>query len=546
MAGAMSDVTGYRSDGRGMGSDRSIAPQVSRILTGKLPLLNTPGSVIENVLYYDVNSSSVSAVEMQETFGKDKISLTSTKFGGTPTGYIPSVLFCNTTFVQFECHNISYPVLEAEFIHSYAQKLNYQICWPQYWGFWAIENIILYMGASSIAQIQLDGHSNFMFQLACCETESKRRAMLNSAGRYMNNCDLYSSVRPIDQLSSQQSFYISQNFVQGGEAYPGALGAFVPVTNTSFYYDKSLQTALVPIRLPFSAMVALEKRLSLDAKLSTQPIQITLTLRDGKSIFQAGPGITAPTEFSRISYVLWQQELSDKSLSVRNELLAMPSFNIGYPWQYAQSYSISPSQGAGANTFVCNLSSIINADLTTFMFMLVYKLDESASPLGLSSRGSPMVGLPLRNIQLILNGQRYFVFDEQCYTGATLAKHIDAPGFWVERSCQNGATLTTFDRGAFAHQEIYNYIYEFNNSRLRAIVAEAHMQNTGRFTNQTWQLSFEVDIGYGQGYRSDPVTGEIIHRLKPDPNNIQLHMMYLYNSVFLIGGDGGTTKLITQ
>src|SRR3990172_6805801 len=68
MAAPMSDVSGYRSDGGGLGQDQGLSKQLRGVMTAKLPLLSAPGTVLENSLYYDINSSSVTAVEEQATF----------------------------------------------------------------------------------------------------------------------------------------------------------------------------------------------------------------------------------------------------------------------------------------------------------------------------------------------------------------------------------------------------------------------------------------------------------------------------------------------
>jgi len=79
-------------------------------------------------------------------------------------------------------------------------------------------------------------------------------------------------------------------------------------------------------------------------------------------------------------------------------------------------------------------------------------------------------------------------------------------------------------------------IYELNMSRLRAIVCESHMQNTARFTNQTFQLIFNVERQLD--YAPDINIADL--------SKCTLHMAYLYNAVILIGGDGGTSKLVTN
>ena len=560
MAGAMSDISGYRHDGGALGGDGALTPQVSRILTSKLPLLNSPGSVIENSLYYDINSSSVSAVEMQETWGKDKITLTNYNYGSTPTCYIPSVLFANTTFLRFTLANAKWVNNPAILIDPGAQgSVGINFHFPHGWGFHAIQDIILYMGASSIAQIQISGYTNFMVAMACCETVTKRNSCIDAAGKFLS---IWADLSPMDEPVADSIIYRLRGTIPGipNSAYPDFLDRG-QLQQTAAPY---LREALVPVRLPFSSLCALEKRLSMDCKLSTQPIQITFSLRRSQFFHYITPGILDTDalyqRFDSIVLELWQQELSDKSLSVRNELLAMPEFNVGYPFQYLQSMVINiPDAGQQPDPFafdqpeyLVNLSSIINADLTTFFFMLVWDGDGGDGSQfypnyrGLYQRGnSPLLGLKMYDIQLILNGQRYFDFTGGSYVGATLAKQIDTPSYNILVSTLNPVDPASFIRQRPTTGFIANcLVYELNNSKLRAIVMESHMQNTGRFTNQTWQLRFKIDIGTQWGRW----TGESIANPGDRRGRLgfKLHVCYSYNSVFLIGGDGGTTKLITN
>ena len=57
MAAPMSDLAGYRADAGTLGQDQGLSMQLRNIMTAKIPLLNAPGTVLENSLYYDINSS---------------------------------------------------------------------------------------------------------------------------------------------------------------------------------------------------------------------------------------------------------------------------------------------------------------------------------------------------------------------------------------------------------------------------------------------------------------------------------------------------------
>lgn len=529
----MSDVSGYRSDGGALGQDQGVSKQLRGILTAKLPLLSAPGTVLENSLYYDINSSSVTAVEEQATFNKDRIALNNFTIGSTPSAYIPSVLFANSVFwvVSFDAALIILPDLYDRNAPFYSVNI------PQGWGFAALQNIIVYMGASSIAQIQISAMTNFLIACATCETRVKRDKMINGAGRYLNLLDGASPIA--GNFTPGASLF---RYTQYGQYYNG-LNPGARFSNAPW-----LAQAVVPLRLPWSSMAILDKRLSLDTKLSTQPIQITLQTSAFNEFTCCGAGMAPifPNTWGSSTIQLWQEELSDKSLSVRNELLAMPEFNVGYPFQYAQSipFEVLSTQDNGSlsTTFTMNITSIINSDLTTFLFNVTWA--PRSKPFPASGQYCPLYGEELIDIQLLLNGQRFFAFDNDDYPFVTLAKQLDDPQYSILMPSSN-TTLSTGYQFAFTTS---GSIYEFNNSRLRAIIAESHLQNTARFTNQTFQLSFKINRSLYYLNPNNPLipSADAYNAGVSTTTGYQLNMTYLYNAVYLVGGDGGTTKLITN
>jgi len=371
-------------------------------------------------------------------------------------------------------------------------------------------------------------------------------------------------------------------------------------------YYPPLATAVIPIRLPFSSLCALEKRISFDTKLLTQPIQLTFGLRDQREVIKTNVPtvIDSLNRFKSLTVQLWQEELSDKSLSLRNELLRAPDFNVGYPFQYIQSVSfqVPPISNSGSpwgpNDFILmNITSLINSDLTTMLFYVngnyqrqaitatAYSkagtitgtdgVDYTKSESKISYNGSdycPMYGVELQSLELKLNGQRFYAFDYDTYSAVTMAKQIDNESVTLQRpqigQVKDIPKVPTYDNtldciaqfptGADSDVQLpymSSYIinsnyYEFNFGKLRSLVLEAHMQNTGRFTNQTFQLSFQInDIWACQqlpGFSQNSVLG---YTGQADTGQVQpytLYMTYLYNAVLLAGGDGGTTKLITN
>lgn len=532
---------GSRADGGGLGQDGGLSRQLQRILTAKLPLLNSPGTVIENSLYYDTTSSTVHAVEMQSTFAKDRISLQNVVMGSSATAYIPSVLFAGTVWWVGRLNSnarTDIPDVGSTNLNNLSLSTGY--------GFDMLNSIVVYLGASSVAQVQISGKTNFMIAMAACETEEKKRMVLQGAGKAVNTLS-EGQYRPVavGAMVSHLAPYFVFNTATSyqGQYYEQVIA---PVTAET---RKALASFAVPLRLPWTSLAALAGRLSFDTKLCTQPIQVVLEYKSRASCMATSNSstpafLTQFDNFESSSLQLWQEELIDKSLSVRNELLAMPQFNVGWPFQYLQSIPFNlpeTDNGTTAQPFEMNLTSIINADLTTMFFMVSSNYRNNTSKAG--PNYDPLYGERLYNIELKLNGQRFFNFDDDIYPNVYTSKLIGLP--WVNyRKC-----LTRLDAGAtdqFAAttrfvSSMTSHVYELNNSKLRAIANEASLQNTCRFTNQTFQIKFNVDREYNWATSITPAVD-----LEIKKQGYVLHMCYAYNGVFLIGGDGGTTKLITN
>jgi hypothetical protein len=281
----------------------------------------------------------------------------------------------------------------------------------------------------------------------------------------------------------------------------------------------------------------LEKRLSFDTKLLQQPIQVTLGLKSSDKFME----ITHPESLTNLkdltdslkdlSFQSFQQGLSDQSLSLRNELLANPRFSVGLPFQYVQDMKFNVLEGQQDQYFV-NITSMLNADLTTIQFALQWDQDLKNTN---NARFCPFQFIRMLDVQLLLNGQRLHNYDEDSYPYVYLANTLSQHWAAVQ-----SAPYMKVDKQAepqrYVRQTNQCAIYEINFSRLRACAMEAHMMNTPRFTNQTMQLSFRID-------RDVP---NFVPRFDSAANpNLVLLTSYYYNAVFMVGQDGGQSKLIT-
>lgn len=594
MAGSMTDVVGYRSDSAVNGGAlmSALAPQLDNCLTGKLPLLNGPGMTIENSLYYDLASSTVTAVELQETFQKDRIVLNNLSTGNSGTCYIPNVLFTNTLFLCLELKSLIWPTLTNQPYNSSYIYL------PEAWGFQFLGSLIMYPGACTVANIEISGETNFLVAIAQCETQQKRQMMLSRAGRYLNSMDPQSVLAA--PASGQPVFRLRPKYQYNSPyCYSSVLNNFSSSQPLQPYDAEfpPLRTAIFPLRTFFSSIYAMEKRISFDTKLLTQPIQLTCQIRPLAQVVKTNVSSFQDTlsNFQSATIQSWQEELSDKSLSLRSELLRAPDFNVSYPFQYLQSaqFQIPSASGAkspwdGSNLVMMNLTSLLNSDLTTMLFYITgnyqrndvnaqtYKfvgngpMSSDGTQFATTYNGSDYTwcyGVELQNIELKLNGQRYYAFQADTYSGVTMAKQIDSETYFVQRPLVGQYRQQTQDGDLYAFNQFYlgsvvngegtapipemrsallpSHVYELNFGKLRSLVNEAHMQNTCRFTNQIFQLAFVCADLFACPNLPGFATGGFSN---PGPTNSpwNLYMTFCYNAVLLVGGDGGTSKLITN
>jgi hypothetical protein len=530
----MADAEGYRE------SDASPASSeiLRSIIFNKLPLLNSPGELVPNTLYYDAQNSSVQPAEQTNYFARDRIAFNNKNFGSTPTVHIPNVFFNNTSFVVMELE-IDTATWDSK---TEVEKETGNECYlPHGWGFAAIGNIVYYLGSSSVANIQISGISNLIFALGSCETAEKKNLMLTGGGKYINAQDVGKNSRTAAGVAAMTALStvavvahdkkVFRNILAANTTWNAGTKKWTIVDNV----DRDLGLAVVPIRLPFSSMCALEKRISFDTKLLQQPIQITLTLNNSNKFMSLGSSVinrgNLENSFKQLSFQSYQQGLSDQSLSLRTELLANPRFSVGYPFQYIQDmpFNVLPSQGG---KYLVNITSMLNADLTTIQFALLWDEDRQA---GGSKRFAPHSYIQMRDIELKLNGQRLHNYDGETYPYSYLSHNIGE--YWADVHTApfiiTGGSAETPQRKRQITLQNKVAVYEINFSRLRAQSMEAHMMNTPRFTNQTMQLEFTLDTDAPN-----------FDRTVTDPRLI-LHTTYQYNAVFMIGQDGGQSKLIT-
>jgi hypothetical protein len=236
------------------------------------------------------------------------------------------------------------------------------------------------------------------------------------------------------------------------------------------------------------------------------------------------------------------------------ELLAAPDFNVGLPFQFLQSMTFPVprfTSEAEDNRVTVNITSMMNADLTTIYFGV--RSDVDSSPSGIitnpsGNRYNQMAYQELLDIEVTLNGQVLHRYDSTTYDAFQSAMCI-GPVYaqvasWIPDDTAGGGGAG--EGLASLAGIVPACIYEINFTRLRAMAIESHMMNSPRFTNQTMQISFSLrnSVANRKGWAYG-VVGGVDGRYKQS-SSFTLVTAYSYNAVFLVGGSGGNSKLYTQ
>lgn len=244
---------------------------------------------------------------------RDRIAFSSNTIGGQHSAYIPSVNLVNTTFAVMQMKT------QGSWDTSVVEGDGFVV--NEGWGANMIDRIIYYLGSSSVANVQLSGEGNLFAILAQCETLEKKNFWLRKMGAFLFAVHGYSTPDSALAKPVANAELFRSRFDQTADTYGNEISLGVK--------DSSLGTAIVPLRLPWSSLVALEKRLSFDTKLLTQPILVSLYTRPFPVAYQQGIVNYDFDSFEEFTLQSQMQELSDKSLSLRDELLAAPDFNVG-------------------------------------------------------------------------------------------------------------------------------------------------------------------------------------------------------------------------
>jgi hypothetical protein len=325
-----------------MGAD--VGPetdQVDKILSSKPVLLNNPGTVIDNSLYYNFSNAQLVAAEAVQNNGRFSQSLSSTAFGSTSSIIIP-----NSSF------------LSGVTLYAELGALPDNVFLPRGWLLNAIESLSFILGSSNVSQLTYNSQSHANIYMANCETAEKRLKAMRLAG---------------------------EEYSAGVAQAPG-----------------TINKAQVQLQLPWSKINALCKKLPFDTNLLSNPIILQIRLKPKNEIFSGSNYLNAPSSFDIAKVYATQIDLMDKELSLKNFMYQEPQLSYNYPFIFNQSYQVDFT-GNTTDGVRLNLLTIINADLVGIGMQVVKQSNLSAGPTGANAL-SPFNWERVKDIQLSFNG----------------------------------------------------------------------------------------------------------------------------------------------
>lgn len=260
-------------------------------------------------------------------------------------------------------------------------------------------------------------------------------------------------------------------------------------------------TVIIP--LPWSNIDCFKKK-PFDMSLLNNPVQIQITLNDGTSIY-GGSAASFPTGLSSASVFMRTGTLSDKSNSIRQEL--MNNSGLMYEYPFYHKVSPSPKYGLTMDGVTVNrveLLEFIESDLQTIIFS-VHDTALQTKPAAALASPAPGISLECFDINLEYNGQTIFS------APGNSARLI--PMAWDAGA--SGVTDNLLDQDvAYTNIPNTSYVYMIPFGSMKNINFHDKFDNTSRFSSQTLQLSFSCA----------PVA------TLAGPRTGQLHATYVYSA----------------
>lgn len=329
----------------------------------------------------------------------------------------------------------SQDVIHETFLHLVLAPTVVNQTLPRGWAYDLIREISWTWGASNVSNLRLSGKSIRQLAMESACTKEKRSELL----------------------------------VLGGESFNGSSGTVSP-------------EATIIIPLPWSNTQGTDKPKGFDTSLLSNNITIQITLNDGNKIY--GGSATIPTALTAASVFLRQSEFSDRSNSLKADLMRNPSLLYQVPFLHKTSPSPKYNivmDGVTVNTV--ELLEFLESDLMNIIFSVHNTGLQVASG---TNAPTPGASAELLDIELLWNGQTIF---KAPGASARLVNMIfDTGASGTDDVALNQTT-------PWAANALVSYIYTIPFGDMKNINfsgRNGYYDNTGRYTNQTMSLRFKA------------------------------------------------------
>jgi hypothetical protein len=336
----------------------------------------------------------------------------------SPTfGATSTISLPNRDFIGTTFLNITLPALEAN--QSIGRGFGYNM----------IESIAYTIGSSNVSQLSISGATNWQIICAQCKTSEKR----------------------------------SELWKLGGEQQIGASSG--PLRGT------------IALALPWSTMC---DKLYLDSTLLSSNLLVTIAFKPSSAVYggSARPALNAPFTCS-LSYRAG--ELTDKSKSLRNQLILHPDLDLVYPMFHHQSINLPAfagiPEGSGSNQVV--LQGFINSDLVGIIMYCVPKLD--VIPVS-NNTPNPFNSVDMINVKIQYNGNTMYYSPGTAYKVLNILDNQEGASFFENSHIPpTGNSVAT-----------NNYFLYYDISKSRSGCTPEHMSNVLRLSNQVLTVDFNM------------------------------------------------------
>ena len=412
----------------------------AKFLSNKRTLLSVPGNVKTDA-YYTTQESTVYLTELTANLGRYTSSLTTSQFGGVGQVIIPNNDLLSETYLHLRVPARS------------GAPLNQSYC-PG-WGWTAIKSISYLWGASNVSQITISGKSLWAITLAQCDTAEKRSQL----------CYLGGSPAPLVSDESQ----LANN--------PEAVD-----------FD-----CYIPLALPWSVMCH-EGKLGFDTSLINSPItiQVTFAPRDEFMVWHSTvTSAELPNEFEVAEIVVRQQMFSDKSQSLKFDMMNDPALVYNYPFKHYQSFQKDFTSTANTTSRI-QLTNFINSDLVG---MVLYAVKKEKLRGGSSANANVPTLDPLdielpKDVKLFFNGQILYNSPGRLYLLQNCAGLSGSGSYSVAN-----ITWAASDASVIRYGDISPIIRDMvfiDFSRKHSPCFEKEFENVFRIANQTLDVEMTL------------------------------------------------------